>query len=382
VLLSVKNGRKSYLHGPIKAGQDGEEFTVTLKMPGQFPGLNTANVPNPPWSPSDQLYIVEKIDSGSTVTEASEANNFGQLGNGIDRSPITIDPNSALNKPDLHGKSLSAPAAAVWGSTIEVDSQLTNAGGADAAKRFNVQYYLSSDATLDGSDVLLYRSAGFDHLPSRTANYSHAPIINATTLGNTDGNPFDVHLKLPASLAASGLSGTSFYVIQKTDSGNVIVESNETNNSGSLGLGTDEAAITITQPDLQGKSLSAPATANWGANKTIDVTSQITNAGTVPVSAFAVQWYLSMDRNYSSNDVLLYDTGGNGSYIHPAFGTTDGTPFTVTLKMPTSKPGSFSGTSFYLVMRTDSTNVIKEVDETNNSGSVGDGMDSVAIAIT
>jgi hypothetical protein len=157
----------------------------------------------------------------------------------------------------------------------------------------------------------------------------------------------------------------------KTDSAGQIVESNENNNFGQRGDSRDRAPITITPPpvDLDGYDTYAPASAQWG--QAINVQSQIRRTGPDGAGPFQVQWYLSKDGVGSSDDILLNRTAGDGpSYAHPpiAAGSNYGPDFTVNLQLPPSLPGGWSGENFYVIMKTDSANEVRENNEGNNFG--------------
>jgi hypothetical protein len=119
----------------------------------------------------------------------------------------------------------------------------------------------------------------------------------------------------------------------------------------------------------------------WG--QTIGVNAQIKRSGNLGAGAFQVQWYLSRTMSIASDSVRLSLTSGATSYSHKAItaSTTQGPLFTVTLQLPTGLPSGWSGTSFYLIMKTDSGNAVTESNENNNAGQVGSGKDRWGITI-
>jgi hypothetical protein len=97
-----------------------------------------------------------------------------------------------------------------------------------------------------------------------------------------------------------------------------------------------------------------------------------------------VEFYLSQDANGSTaNDILLSRTLGAGNFFShssvPAGAT--GAVFAVELQLPGSLPGGWTGSSFYIIMRTDSAGQVAEGNETNNFGEVGDGRDRSPVTI-
>lgn len=132
--------------------------------------------------------------------------------------------------------------------------------------------------------------------------------------------------------------------------------------------------------DLKGIYTQATDVAQWG--QSISVTSRIRNAGNTGAGAFQVQWYLSRDGIGSSDDVLLYQTGGGASYYHPRIaGARNGNYMTVNLQLPDVQPSGWSGSNFYTIMKTDSARQVRETNESNNFGQVGSGYDCDPITI-
>ena len=171
------------------------------------------------------FHVIMKTDSAnSNPNETNENNNFGQMGQGLDRDSITIT--TPVQQPDLQGAVMSATDSAVG-----PDDQYLRAGpqrGSGAAAAFQVQWYLSKDTIGGNSDDILLAhpggNTGYD-LPAITAN-SPSPTFSAERV-------------LPNALP-SGWSGTVFHVIMKTDSANSNPnETNENNNFGQMGQGLD-----------------------------------------------------------------------------------------------------------------------------------------------
>lgn len=132
--------------------------------------------------------------------------------------------------------------------------------------------------------------------------------------------------------------------------------------------------------DLVGAGLSAPDTSTWGSS--LAISAAVKNTGTGSAGSFREQWYLSRDTTYSTDDVALnLSTGVNYATVSGlAAGAT--TSLSATLVLPAALPSGWTGTSFYLVMRTDSAGAIAESNEANNGGQAGAGLDYEAITIT
>ena len=119
----------------------------------------------------------------------------------------------------------------------------------------------------------------------------------------------------------------------------------------------------------------------WG--QTVSLTSQIKRTGSRGASAFNVQWYLSKTTSITSDSVLLTLSNGSTSYSHAAISAKSacGSLFTVSLKLPTALPRGWSGSTFHIIMKTDSSNAVAESNESNNSGQIGNTYDRWAIKI-
>jgi len=135
-------------------------------------------------------------------------------------------------------------------------------------------------------------------------------------------------------------------------------------------------------PDLEGCVCTAPETAFWG--QAINLACQIRNGGDAAAGAFRVEWYLSQDAVGSTkDDILLAQANGTGTFrSHAGIGAgAKGPTFTVSLVLPPDLPSGWSGTGFYIIMRTDSAGAVAESNEDNNFGQVGDNLDRAPIGI-
>lgn len=153
------------------------------------------------------------------------------------------------------------------------------------------------------------------------------------------------------------------------------------NPSYSLSIAPPTATSTPTI-DLLGARLTTSGATAWG--QTITVSASVRNSGNTAAGAFSQQWYLARDAAGSSDDILLSRTGGAGtSYALSglAAGATSST-FTATLQLPSALPTGWTGTSFYLVMRTDAAGQVTETNESNNFGQAGSGLDYAAMTIS
>src|SRR5438046_1290081 len=114
---------------------------------------------------------------------------------------------------DLFGSFLDAPAAAAPGSTIDVNYEITN-GGPENTPDFHVNWYLSANATISGSDTLL---GGADLAVAGNSSTGHLPKSLTLPAAN---DPF-----------WQSISGGNFYIGMLIDTTNTVDETSESNNS-------------------------------------------------------------------------------------------------------------------------------------------------------
>lgn len=80
VLLPFTSGNTTISHPTLAANTVAAPFGRTLQLPSSIPAGWTGNT----------FYLVMRTDAGAQVPESNELNNFGQVGDGIDRERITI----------------------------------------------------------------------------------------------------------------------------------------------------------------------------------------------------------------------------------------------------------------------------------------------------
>jgi subtilase family serine protease len=138
-------------------------------------------------------FVFAAADADNAVTETLETNNtsFGVA--------VRVG-------PDLTMTALSVPSSFTAGVMTTVSSTVLNQGGG-AAPATTVRFYLSTNLTLDASDVVV---------GSRTAA--------ALAAGQSDAGPAVI-------LVPTGTAPGSYYLIGVADDGNAVIETNETNNT-------------------------------------------------------------------------------------------------------------------------------------------------------
>ena len=175
------------------------------------------------------------------------------------------------------------------------------------------------------------------------------------------------------SISLSGLAAGTYYA-------RVYGYRGVTNPSYSLTVQPPSASTPTATIDLAGASETNSGSASWG--QTVTVQASVRNSGTAASGAFTEQWYLSQDPTGSSDDILLsLSSGGTGYTVTSVAANSTSGQFSVTLQLPSALPAGWSGSNFYLVMRTDSGNQVAETNENNNFGQVGVGSDSSVITV-
>ncbi|OGP73264.1 MAG: hypothetical protein A2W09_08295, partial [Deltaproteobacteria bacterium RBG_16_50_11] len=246
------------------------------------------------------------------------------------------------NRPDLAVSAVSVPTAAGAGITITITDTTKNSGAGDAASS-TTGYYLSTDSTFDGADV---------KIGSRAVD---ALAAGASSSGTA------------SALIPAGTPSGSYYIIARADADNMVVETNEDNNtkySTSIKIG----------PDFTVTALTAPTTA--GAGTSISVTDTTKNSGAGDAGASTTRFYLSTDSTLDSTDTLL-----NGSRAVPALAAGESSSGTASALIPAGTPAG----TYYIIAKADGDDLIPETNETNNtkySTSIKIGPDLIVSAVT
>ncbi len=215
---------------------------------------------------------------------------------------------------------------------MTLTATLRNNGQENAQEGFQVGFYLSSDATIDGSDIQVgngyvgYFAAGTEQ------------IVNAI-------------VRIPASVAASG----TYYIGAIADIANAVQDESDENNNAAAG---NTIAITKGYPDLMIEAVSGPSSGQTEQNVTLTAT--VRNQGQESAQeGFYIGFYLSSDTTIDGSDIQV----GNGYVGYFAAGTEQTVSANVLL--PTSI--AVSGTYYIGAIADISTSVQDESDENNNA---------------
>ncbi|MDD1676058.1 MAG: hypothetical protein LUQ17_05155, partial [Methanomicrobiales archaeon] len=254
----------------------GQRYIASLPAASSSTGKNSVRVPSNLVGGS--YYIGAIADATGLVSEANENNNIG-----LDANPMNIIP---LPASDLVVSSITAPGSATPGSAITINSTVLNLGNARTGSTY-VYLYLSQDAVITKSDLNL----------GKWYISSLSPGISAS--GRTT-----------VTIPAETVNGI-YYVGAIADPQNFVVESNETNNTGSAEI-TIGAALPPQPPpspppqtaaDLIVSSLTSPA--NTAPGSSIELNCTVSNRGNASAATAYAYFYLSADTEITIADTYL-----------------------------------------------------------------------------
>ena len=242
--------------------------------------------------------------------------------------------------PDLVLTSVTAPTQAGAGTSIAVTDTTRNQGTAGALSS-ETGFYLSANATLDGSDVFL---------GSRT--------VSALQAGGSQSGT--TSLLVPESTATG-----NYYIVAKADWSGQLEETNDANNVRASG-------IVRVGPDLVVSTVSVPATAAPGGVVTVSDTTRNQGAGAADASVTIA--YLSQNTTLDAGDPAV----GQRAVLLLAGGASSTGSMSVTI------PPSTTAGTYYLLFKADADGTVAESTETNNvrSGTVRVGADLTVTALT
>ena len=188
-------------------------------------------------------------------------------------------PSSPAIRPDLIVSSVSAPATAVMGQAIQLVYTLSNAGGTNVFGPWFNEVRVATNSAGAGAQFI------------GNQNFvSEIPAGGSTVVTQS--------VILPA-----GVFGTRYLGVV-VDSSNVILESNETNNTRFA-----STSINISAADLVGGNLGAPASAQFG--QTISINYSVTNNGNASAASVGYdQIFLGTNGNSLAGATLLKTVSG------------------------------------------------------------------------
>lgn len=296
----------------------GQLFSQPLAQNGTYNGQAEVTIPS---VPVGSYYLLVVADAGDNIAEGFNENNN-----------VTAIPIMLTTPPvDLQVTSIAVDPMLYSGQFAEITWTVTNNGSqATASGTWSDWLVLSRDSVFDPSDtVLAFQRRNGALGPG--ANYSDSRTVS-----------------LPP-----GLTG-DYRILVITDRHNEVAESNEANNITS-------APVVLQLPppaELNITNITPPAAIAMGESASISWTVQNSS-----VNPAAGTWqdavYLSTDQIWDSGDIYIGRKERTGTL--GAFATYTETLDTV---IPPVEPGSY-----YVIVRTDSRNSVRESNETNNVAS-------------
>ncbi|MGH9147578.1 MAG: CARDB domain-containing protein [Vicinamibacterales bacterium] len=254
-------------------------------------------------------YVIARADADAGIAETNDSNNS------LARS-VKVGSDLVINT------SLTTVKTAA-GAILNFSETVTNQGGGPATPSVT-RYYLSTDATLSTTDVLLDGGRDVSGLPAGDSSTGSTSVL------------------IPAGVAP-GVS----YIIGKADADSTVNETSEINN-------TKSRAISI-GPDLIVSAISAPSSAVAGTS--INVTDTVMNQGADGAAPTLTRFYLSTNVLLESTDIAL----GQGRAV-PSVAAGALNPGTTAVTIPSSVGGG----GYYLLVKADGDHAVGESYETNN----------------
>ncbi|MEO5898479.1 MAG: CARDB domain-containing protein [Vicinamibacterales bacterium] len=290
-----------------------DQFLGSRTLPSLAAGASSSGtlaVTIPATAVTGTYYIIARADSGGAIPESTEANNTRFS------AAVSVGPDLALT-------ATATPATAGAGGTLTIADTTRNQGSVLAGPTATA-FYLSTNALLDASDILLgTRAVGA--LPP-------GAVHSASTT-----------VPVPANLA-TGL----YYMFAKADVNNTVAESSEINNT------TTAVAVRI-GPDLTVSAMTAPSSVAAGAMLAIGDTTSNTGGGAAAASA--TRFYLSVNLSVDAGDTIL----GNRSV--PELNGGASSAGNTSMLVPAATPAG----SYWLIGVADGGEGIPETFETNNT---------------
>ena len=252
-------------------------------------------------------YLLARADADLSVAELNELNNTRAIA-------VRIG-------PDLAVSALSASARAAAGGQITITDTTRNTGSGPAAPS-TTAFYLSSNSTLDSSDLRLspFRPVG----PLAAGDFSTAT----------------------STASVPEVAAGTWYLLASADDGQAVVETQETNNG--------RATSVLVGPDLLFQGVTTPSKGIAGG--TITAVTTVKNAGAAAAGPSSVRFYLSTNLTLDGSDVQL-----DAVRAVPTLAPDGSHSASTVLALPAGSTGTF-----YLLMTADADGAVAEANESNN----------------
>lgn len=328
-------------NNPARIGSFSDDYTLSDLMAGEPVVLDLSasfNIPSLQLIDAEtQRVIGERFSGGAyysqlTFTPIAGTNYLVRTTSYRNGETGSYTLRAASGFPDLAISASTVSLSASVGSTVEVAWTVSNLGRFPASANWYDYIYLSSDPTLDSSDIYLTR----DSIQAQT------PL--------TAGGSYSLtrHITLP-----DNLNQGNHYLLFVADRENSQAETEETNNLFAL-------PIELKAPNLVVSGAVVPQEAILSG--TIEASWTVTNSGEgIAQAHWLDRVYLSDDPTLDETDVRL-DYQWTGSY--PSLNALDpGASYTVTANVTLPRTGTGSR---YLLLATDASQRQGETNETDN----------------
>src|SRR5579862_2237458 len=266
-------------------------------------------------TPAGTYYLLACADDTSVVKELSTTNDC-----------IASANTTTVSGADLTETAVTDPPSTVGdGGSFSVSDTVQNIGNVSAAATIT-RYYLSTTTTKSSVRLL-------------TGSRSVPSLLPGATSSGT------VTVTVPSGTAAG-----TYFLLACADDTLVVPEISESNNCKA-----SVNEVTVSGPDLTETGVSdPPGTVVDGSN--FSVTDTVQNIGSVPAGASVARYYLSTTTSKSGAHLL----SGNRAVPSLAPGATSSGTTTVVV------PASTVAGTYFVLACADDTNVVPEINETNN----------------
>jgi subtilase family serine protease len=278
-------------------------------------------------------FLIARADDLETVFETNEGNNTRATATAI-----------AVRRPDLAVISVTAPAAAAPGGSVNVTHVVRNVALAPGnAGATTSRLWLSDDNVFGGDVELGVVAVGPLAAATQAAVTRSVAVPDTTPVGTywifAQANALDTVIEADAPALANNVRSTATPIV----------------------IGPDLVVTAAT---------AAPATT--GPGLTVRVTHSVRNQGGQAAGAFTVGIYLSTDNGYDAGDTLLATRPVTG--LGPALTSAAVTPVVL--------PSTLTAGSYFLIVRADVDGVVTEAHEANNTRAVPVTVARADLAVT
>jgi subtilase family serine protease len=300
-----------------------DDILLTRLTYFEFPGDTTIasnfGITIPGGIPYGNYYLIVETDADGLLQESNENNNLAYV-------PVEIRNSGA----DLEIASIvPSTGNVITGSTVGISISVHNLGTSPSVETI-AEIFLSQDTLWDVSDIAI---AVMD-----------VPYISA---GGTVVSTMEAFI--PDSTSSFG------YLLARADAGQIVWEINEGNNVAYTQITIKEGEKDLA---IQKQSLSK---SSINREEIFTATATIVNSGNTIIPYTNMEYYLSADKEFSTDDVLLgnteiFDLGSNSNAIYSSI-----------LSVPSDQPTG----NFNILFVVDPFNDIIETNEQNNVASKG-----------